>query len=174
MVRLLPGKLLRPLQLPPNVSVAPSLERRRYAHFAVRSQPVDGGETGWRFTIRATIFDVAGSDAASLDGRVFRVAAIDAAGEASEATHFEYHEQDGVVWARYEGGAVRLGFLVGTRQGDRLDFRYSQLNEDGETSNGHCTTTVSTLPDGRLRLDEEWAWESRPGAGTSAAEEVGL
>jgi hypothetical protein len=42
----------------------------------------------------------------------------------------------------------------------------------GETSNGRCSTTISTLPDGRLRLDEEWAWESKPGGGTSAAEEV--
>ena len=92
-------------------------------------------------------------------------------GEASDATVFEYHEQDGVVWARYEGGAVRLGFLVGTRQHDRLHFRYSQLNEGGETSNGRCSTTISALPDGRLRLDEDWAWESRPGAGTSSAEE---
>jgi hypothetical protein len=126
---------------------------------------------GWR-AIREKISSVAGSDAASLDGRVFRVAAMGAAGEASEATHFEYHEQDGLVWARYEGGAVRLGFLVGIREGDSLDFRYSQLNEDGETSNGHCSTTISTLPDGRLRLDEEWTWESRPGAGASAVEEV--
>ena len=115
---------------------------------------------------------MAASDAASLDGRVFRQAAMDAAGEASEATLFEYHEQAGLIWARYEGGAVRLGFLVGTRQGDVLDFRYSQLNEAGETSNGHCSTTVSTLPDGRLRLDEVWEWESKPGAGTSAVEEV--
>jgi hypothetical protein len=121
---------------------------------------------------RERISSVAGSDAASLDGRVFRQAAMDAAGEASVATLFEYHEQNGLVWARYEGGAVRLGFLVGTRQGDRLDFRYSQLNEAGETSNGHCSTTVSTLPDGRLRLDEVWEWESKPGAGTSAVEEV--
>jgi hypothetical protein len=109
---------------------------------------------------------------ASLDGRLFRVAAMGAAGEASEATVFEYHERDGVVWARYEGGAVRLGFLVGTRDGDRLDFRYSQMNEHGETSNGRCSTTISTLPDGRLRLDEHWAWESKSGAGTSAAEEI--
>ena len=81
-----------------------------------------------------------------------------AEGEASEATVFEYHEQNGVVWARYEGGAVRLGFLdlVGTRQDDRVHFRYSQLNESGETSNGRCSTMISTLPDGRLRLDEDW------------------
>jgi hypothetical protein len=109
---------------------------------------------------------------ASLDGRRFRVSAMGAEGEASEATVFAYHEHDGVVWARYEGGAVRLGFLVGTRQHDRVHFRYSQLNESGETSNGRCSTMISTLPDGRLRLDEDWEWESKPGAGTSAAEEI--
>jgi hypothetical protein len=107
----------------------------------------------------------------SLDGRRFRVAEMGEQGEASAETVFEYHEHDGVVWARYEGGAVRLGFLVGTREGSRVDFRYSQLNEDGETASGHCSSVISVLPDGRLRLDEDWTWESKPGAGRSAIEE---
>jgi hypothetical protein len=106
-----------------------------------------------------------------LDGRVFRGVEMSEAGEASVATRFEYHEDDGVIWARYEGGAVRLGFLVGTRDGDRLEFRYSQLNGSGETSNGRCSTRISVLQDGRLRLVEDWAWESKPGTGTSAVEE---
>lgn len=93
-------------------------------------------------------------------------------GEATPATEFEYHESGGVVWARYEGGAIRLGFLVGTRVGDRLKFRYSQLNASGETASGRCQSTISALSDGRLRLDEEWAWETKPGAGTSAVEEI--
>jgi hypothetical protein len=93
-------------------------------------------------------------------------------GEASSATVFEYHEANDLVWARYEGGAVRLGFLVGIREGDRLEFRYTQLNESGETSSGRCSTTISALPDGRLRLEETWAWETKPGAGASAAEEI--
>ena len=97
---------------------------------------------------------------------------MSAEGEGSEETVFEYHESDGVIWARYHGGAVRLGFLVGTRDGDRLDFRYSQLNESGETSNGHCATTISELPDGRLRLAEVWEWESKLGSGTSTEEEI--
>ena len=107
----------------------------------------------------------------SLEGKRFRGAENSSEGEASPATVFEYHEDDGVVWARYEGG-VRLGFLVGTRDGDRLEFRYSQLNTSGETASGRCSTTISVLPDGRLRLDEEWAWETRPGAGASAVEEI--
>ena len=108
----------------------------------------------------------------SLDGLIFGSAdEKPEAGEATAETVFEYHEEDGVVWARYEGGPVRLGFLVGKRDGDRLDFRYSQLNEEGETSNGRCSTRLSVLPDGRVRLDQDWAWESRPGAGRDAIEE---
>jgi hypothetical protein len=116
---------------------------------------------------------MAGSIAASLDGRRFRHAEMSADGEGGAATVFEYHESDGLVWARYRGGAVRLGFLVGVRNGDSLEFRYSQVNNAGETSNGRCSTTISTLADGRLRLEEEWAWESKPGAGTSVSEEIG-
>lgn len=87
----------------------------------------------------------------SLDGRIFRSAGEKTeAGEASPATVFEYHEEEGVIWARYEGGVLRLGFLVGTRDRDRLEFRYSQLNDKGETSNGRCSTTISVLPDGRI------------------------
>ena len=108
----------------------------------------------------------------SLNARVFRTVEMGSEGEASAETIFVYHEYDNLVWARYHGGAVRLGLLVGTRDGDRLEFRYSQLNESGETSGGRCTTTISTLPDGRIRLDEVWAWESKPGEGTSVTEEV--
>jgi len=115
---------------------------------------------------------VASSSLPSLEGRRFRVAEMSDSAEAGTDTVFEYHEQDGVIWARYQGGAVRLGFVVGTRSGDRLEFRYSQVNESGETSNGRCSSTVSALPDGRLRLNETWAWESKPGAGTSANEEI--
>jgi hypothetical protein len=107
----------------------------------------------------------------SLDGRSFSGAEMSDQGEPSGATVFEYHEDGDVVWARYEGGDVRLGFLVGTRDGDRLDFRYSQLNARGETSNGHCSTQIVVLPDGRVRLNEVWSWESKPGVGTSAVEE---
>ena len=87
-------------------------------------------------------------------------------------TVFEYVEQDGVVHARYGGGAVRLGFLVGTRAGDTLRFRYAHVRPDGETATGRCESTIETLADGRLRLHETWAWESREGTGTSVVEEV--
>jgi hypothetical protein len=108
----------------------------------------------------------------SLDGRRFAAVADVIGGEITAQTGFTYHERDGEIWAEYQGGDVRRGFLVGTREGDTLDFRYTQLNTAGETSTGHCVSAVRVLADGRLRLEERWQWESRTGSGTSAVEEI--
>ncbi|MBM0274399.1 hypothetical protein [Micromonospora tarensis] len=108
----------------------------------------------------------------SLDGRRFAAVTDVVAGEVGTETVFAYHERAGDVWAEYAGGAIRRGYLVGTREGDRVDFRYVQLNVEGATSSGHCATEVRTLADGRLELRETWTWESRPGSGTSVVREI--
>ncbi|GGS21970.1 hypothetical protein AB0E75_19600 [Streptomyces griseoviridis] len=110
--------------------------------------------------------------APSLDGLVFAPVADQAPGQVGTRTRFAYHERDGRVWAEYAGGDVVRGYLVGTREGDRLDFRYVQLRTDGTTASGHCVSQVAELPDGRLRLAESWEWESREGSGTSVVESV--
>jgi len=110
---------------------------------------------------------------ASLDGRSFHDVTPVHAGDVGAGTRFEYHqESDGTVWGRYAGGSVRLGFLVGVRVDDTLEFRYSHVTVDGETANGRCASQIEQLPDGRLRLHETWAWESRDGIGTSVVEEI--
>ncbi|MEU4144079.1 hypothetical protein [Streptomyces parvulus] len=108
----------------------------------------------------------------SLDGLVLAPVADQATGQVGARTRFTYHERDGAVWADYAGGDIVRGHLVGTRAGDRLDFRYVQLGTDGGTASGHCVSTVVELPDGRVRLEESWEWESRPGSGTSVVEQV--
>ncbi|MFE7772328.1 hypothetical protein ACFU5O_00180 [Streptomyces sp. NPDC057445] len=110
--------------------------------------------------------------ARSLDGLVLAPVADQAPGQVGTRTRFTYHEQEGRIWADYTGGDVVRGHLVGTREGDRLDFRYVQLKQDGTTSSGHCVSTVVELPDGRVRLDEAWEWESQQGSGTSVVEQV--
>ena len=113
------------------------------------------------------------SAAPSLDGRTFVGVANDPSGDVGAETRFEYHEEsDGVVWARYEGGTVRLGHLVGRRDGDDLDFRYSHVTTSGTTANGHCRSRIVVSDDGPLELHEEWEWESQPGTGTSLVREV--
>ncbi|WP_406836916.1 hypothetical protein ACICHK_12270 [Streptomyces sp. AHU1] len=106
-----------------------------------------------------------------LDGLVLAPVADQAPGQVGTGTRFAYHEEDGVVWADYAGGDIVRGHLVGTREGDRLDFRYVQLRGDGTTASGHCVSLVVELPDGRVRLEETWTWESQPGEGTSVVEE---
>lgn len=111
--------------------------------------------------------------APSLDGRTFTDVTANHAGDVGGDTVFEYHEEpDRTIWARYAGGSVRLGFLIGTRMSDTLDFRYSHVTTSAKTANGHCRSTVRELPDGRLRLHETWRWESQDGNGTSVVEEI--
>ncbi|MFF9864356.1 hypothetical protein ACF1G0_02835 [Streptomyces sp. NPDC013953] len=117
--------------------------------------------------------------ARSLDGLVLAPVADQAPGQVGTRTRFTYHEEPAEhpeagsrVWAEYAGGDVVRGFLVGTRAGDRLDFRYVQLKRDGRTASGHCVSTVVELPDGRVRLEETWEWESQEGTGTSVVEQL--
>lgn len=110
--------------------------------------------------------------ARSLDGLVLAPVTDQAPGQVGTGTRFTYHEKDGEIWAEYAGGDIVRGYLVGTRRGDRLDFRYVQLKHDGGTSCGHCVSTVGELPDGRVRLTETWEWESQAGSGTSVVEQV--
>ncbi|WP_329164154.1 hypothetical protein OHB49_30625 [Streptomyces sp. NBC_01717] len=110
--------------------------------------------------------------ARSLDGLVLSPVADQAPGQVGTRTRFTYHEEKGAIWADYAGGEVLRGHLVGTRTGDRVDFRYVQLKQDGTTSSGHCVSTVVGLADGRVRLEECWEWESQEGSGTSVVEEL--
>lgn len=107
----------------------------------------------------------------SLDGLVFVPVADQAPGQVGRRTRFEYHERDGLVWADYQGGDVVKGHLIGTREDDTVDFRYVQLRVDGTTASGRCTSIVTVLADGRLRLEETWSWESQEGSGTSSVEQ---
>ncbi|MER5180867.1 hypothetical protein ABT009_21250 [Streptomyces sp. NPDC002896] len=108
----------------------------------------------------------------SLDGLVLAPVADQAPGQVGTRTRFTYHEKDGEIWAEYAGGDVVRGHLVGTREGERLDFRYVQLKRDGTTSSGHCVSAVVELADGRVRLEETWEWESQDGSGTSVVEQI--
>ena len=117
--------------------------------------------------------DPSGVDDYNVDGRMFGAVGEEHAGDVGADTTFEYHEEpDGVIWARYAGGAVRLGHLTGSRNGDQLDFRYAHIDASGDTAAGRCVARLEVLPDGRLRSHETWRWDSRDGQGTSVVEEL--
>ncbi len=109
---------------------------------------------------------------ALLDGRRMRAVAKANGGEVGGDTVFTFTQEGDAVWARYAGGAVRIGYLVGRLAAARLVFRYAQVNRMGEVHGGHSTCEVATTSDGRIRILEHFRWESRPGSGTNVLEEV--
>jgi hypothetical protein len=110
---------------------------------------------------------------ADLSGRVFASLTTIDGGDVGAQTRFTYDQHGSLVSAGYEGGDIALGFLVGFRTLDRLDFRYCHLTVAGVTAGGHCVTQMRLDEAGRIVLDETWTWESRVGSGTSTLVEVG-
>ncbi len=48
------------------------------------------------------------------DGRKFRSVSNSPSGEVNTETIFNYHQTENVVWATYEGGAIKFGTLIAT------------------------------------------------------------
>ncbi len=109
------------------------------------------------------------------DGRVFVSAGAPetAAGDGS-VPRGHYHQRDDLVWAEFHGGAVRHGSFAGTCAGDgTLRFAYCQVLTDGTVVAGDCVSRPEWLPDGRIRLREEWRRHSpRTDSGVSIVDEI--
>ena len=116
-----------------------------------------------------------GGASVSYEGRRFRSVENSATGEVGPETVFAYRQGGDVVSATYEGGGVRSGVLIATADGGgNLDARYAHVNASGGLMTGECRTTPEVLPDGRLRLHEEWRWTSGDeSSGRSVVEEIG-
>lgn len=106
------------------------------------------------------------------DGKFFRPVSNES-GEVGAETVFAYRQTGRIVTAMYSGGAVQVGHLLGVVDDEgRIELSYHQVNTAGELRTGVCLSTPEVLPDGRLRLHEEWRWTSGDGsAGRSVVEE---
>lgn len=68
-----------------------------------------------------------------------------------------YFQQGDVVWAEFSGAGVLAGRLVGRCRPDGvLDAAYCMVSTGGQTVAGTCVSTPTLLPDGRVRLTEQW------------------
>ena len=108
----------------------------------------------------------------NLDGVKMFVNTTALNGEVSRETILEFKQIGAIVSATYSGGNINHGCLVGIIEEDRLEFRYAQVGSDGRLDGGHSSCEISKLEDGRLKIVENFQWESREGSGTNIFEEL--
>jgi hypothetical protein len=108
----------------------------------------------------------------NLDGLTMFVSSTAAHGVVSGETRLVFTQRGIRVAARYAGGRIARGWLVGQWADDTLHFRYAQREDGCAIHAGHSVCRVQELPDGRLRLVEHFAWSTRPGSGVNVFEEL--
>jgi len=107
------------------------------------------------------------------DNKVFRVVAIEGlCGGLGEETVFSFKQTGNAVHADYFGGRIKIGKFVGLIEGDKIRFRYVQINEHNEFYVGQSIGRIECAQDGKIRLIDEWEWDARFGRGRCVLEEV--
>ncbi|MEM9599846.1 MAG: n-acetylglutamate synthase [Pseudomonadota bacterium] len=109
-------------------------------------------------------------------GRLFRAVSPSDAGDVTSDTLFRYDQRGNVLMGTYSGGDIEFGSLLGKIRPDgALTFLYQHVTKSGLLRSGRCDSRPEILPNGKIRLHEDWQWTSGLGAGgvgTSILEEV--
>jgi hypothetical protein len=108
----------------------------------------------------------------NLDGVTMFVSSTAASGVVGSDTHLHFSQRGSRVAARYAGGNVARGWLIGILSGAQLAFRYVQLEVSGGIHSGHSVGHIERRADGCIRIVENFTWGSRPGSGTNVFDEV--
>jgi hypothetical protein len=107
-----------------------------------------------------------------LDGLRMNAVETDANGVIDRDTVFQFHQDGDKVHAEYAGGSIERGYLVGRLTRTVLEFRYCQLEASGTLGGGASTCEVERDESSRVRIVENFAWESRPGGGRNVLREL--
>jgi hypothetical protein len=111
-------------------------------------------------------------NAINLDGVVMYVSSTDNGGVVDAKTRLFFAQKRSRVFARYGGGSVTRGCLVGTLSGSELVFRYTQLEVSGQIHGGRSSCEVQRTAQTGLRVIEHFTWSTRSGSGTNIFHEI--
>jgi hypothetical protein len=106
--------------------------------------------------------------------RKFRPISNSSNAETSEETLFVYEQKGNLLSCTYQGGQIRIGHLLGlVNEKGQIDMHYHQINQAGEIMTGICLSTPELMPNGKIRLHEQWQWTSGDKShGSSILEEI--
>ena len=107
-----------------------------------------------------------------LDGLTMFVTSTADTGVVSGESRLDFTQRGGRVSARYAGGRVARGWLVGWCDDHTLRFRYVQREDGAKIHAGQSVCDLEQLPDGRLRIIEHFVWSTRDGSGINVFEEL--
>ena len=110
--------------------------------------------------------------AINLDGMVMYVTSTDDRGVVDAKTRLYFAQKGSRVFARYRGGSVTRGCLVGTISGSELVFRYTQLEDSGQIHGGRSICEVRRTTQPGLRVIEHFTWSTRSGSGTNIFDQI--
>lgn len=82
-------------------------------------------------------------------------------GVVNELTIFSFVQKNNIVSARYSGGKIETGYLVGLMNENKLDFCYCQLQIDGRLDNGNSKCELIFNDEGKILMKEKFNWASR-------------
>ena len=108
----------------------------------------------------------------NLDGLTLYVSSTADVGVVGADTLLHFTQKGDRVLARYSGGSIQRGYLVGELADGSLSFRYTQLESSGEIHGGSSICDLVTLPDGRTRIVEHFTWRTREGSGDNIFDQV--
>lgn len=108
----------------------------------------------------------------SLGGVHMYVSSTGQEGVVGAETTLHFVQKGSAVFARYSGGSVDRGCLIGRLSGSELAFRYAQREVSGDVHGGRSLCEVTRLANGRLRVLEHFSWETRVGSGTNVFDEI--
>lgn len=93
------------------------------------------------------------------NGRTFKTFTNSENGEAAEDTIFHYSQSGDIVTATYSSKNIKAGNLIAKVLADySLEMLYQHINTKGEFRYGRCHSIPEVLPNGRLKLYENWQW----------------
>lgn len=108
----------------------------------------------------------------NLDGLTMCVSSTASIGVVGAGTLLHFTQKGSRVLARYSGGSIQRGYLVGDIEDERLRFRYTQIEANGGIHGGSSVCDVETLSDGRTRIVEHFTWRTREGSGDNVFDEM--